>query len=318
MATELRKLGATVHEGPDWIEVTPGERWTAAAIHTYDDHRIAMCFSLAAFNPLRGGNVPVRILDPKCVGKTFPEYFETLFDVVSTPASHIPVITVDGPTASGKGTLASLIASQLGYHLLDSGALYRATALAAHDAGIALDDEPALAALAATLPLEFRDHQVWLGGRDITDPLRLESTGGMASKVSQHPAVRSALHALQLSFRRPPGLVADGRDMGTVVFPDAQLKVFLTASAETRAERRHKQLISKGVSAKLDDLVADVRERDARDTHRSTAPLKPATDARLLDNSTLSAEASAEQVLAWWQQRVNWVNADGKPDSRGH
>ena len=318
MATELRKLGAIVNEGPDFIEVTPGELWTPAAIHTYDDHRIAMCFSLAAFNPLCGADVPVRILDPKCVGKTFPDYFEMLFGVVNTPSSHIPVITVDGPTASGKGTLASLVASQLGYHLLDSGALYRATALAAQDAGIALDDQPALAALAATLPLEFRDHQVWLGGRDITDPLRLESTGGMASKVSQHPAVRSALHALQLSFRRLPGLVADGRDMGTVVFPDAQLKVFLTASAETRAERRHKQLISKGVSAKLSDLVAEVRERDARDTNRSTAPLKPAADAKLLDNSTLSAEASAGQVLAWWQQRVDWVGTNGEPDSRRH
>jgi 3-phosphoshikimate 1-carboxyvinyltransferase len=301
IATECRKLGATVEEGADFIRVTPPTEWRAASIHTYDDHRIAMCFSLAAFNP---AGLPVRIEDPKCVAKTFPDYFETLFEVCATPAQAIPVICIDGPTASGKGTLASEVAQRLGYHLLDSGALYRATALAAQDAGIDLDDEPALAHLAAQLPLAFRDHKVFLGGRDITDPLRLESTGGMASRVSQHLAVRTALNALQLGFRRLPGLVADGRDMGTVIFPDAPLKVYLTASAEQRAQRRHKQLISKGIAANIDSLLADLRMRDHRDSSRAHAPLKPAEDALLLDNSELGIEQSIQQVLNWWQGKT--------------
>jgi 3-phosphoshikimate 1-carboxyvinyltransferase len=301
IATECRKLGATVEEGADFIRVTPPTEWRAASIHTYDDHRIAMCFSLAAFNP---AGLPVRIEDPKCVAKTFPDYFETLFEVCATPAQAIPVICIDGPTASGKGTLASEVAQRLGYHLLDSGALYRATALAAQDAGIDLDDEPALAHLAAQLPLAFRDHKVFLGGRDITDPLRLESTGGMASRVSQHLAVRTALNALQLGFRRLPGLVADGRDMGTVIFPDAPLKVYLTASAEQRAQRRHKQLISKGIAANIDSLLADLRMRDHRDSSRAHAPLKPAEDALLLDNSELGIEQSVQQVLNWWQGKT--------------
>ncbi len=301
MANECRKLGATVEEGADFIRITPPSTWRAASIHTYDDHRVAMCFSLAAFNP---AGVPVRIEDPKCVGKTFPDYFETLFEVCSTTAQAIPVICIDGPTASGKGTLASEVAHRLGYHLLDSGALYRATALAAQDAGVSLDNEPALARLAAQLPLAFRDHKVFLGGRDITDPLRLESTGGMASRVSQHLAVRTALHALQQSFRRLPGLVADGRDMGTVIFPDAALKVFLTATAEQRAQRRHKQLISKGIAATIDGLLADLRERDLRDSSRTHAPLKPAEDALKLDNSELDIEQSVQVVMNWWQGKM--------------
>lgn len=298
MATECRKLGATVEEGDDFIRITPPSRWSAASVHTYDDHRVAMCFSLAAFNPAQ---VPVRIEDPKCVAKTFPDYFETLFEVCDTSVDHIPVICIDGPTASGKGTLASEVARRLGYHLLDSGALYRATALAAQDAGVDLDDEASLAQLASRLPVRFQEHRVFLAGRDITDPLRLESTGGMASRVSQYPAVRDALRSLQLSFRRLPGLVADGRDMGTVIFPDAALKVFLTASVEQRAQRRHKQLISKGISANIADLLADLRSRDLRDTSRAHAPLKPAEDAQLLDNSDLSIEVSVQRVLDWWQ-----------------
>ncbi|PPE69410.1 bifunctional 3-phosphoshikimate 1-carboxyvinyltransferase/cytidylate kinase [Caldimonas thermodepolymerans] len=305
MATELRKLGAGVSEGPDFIEVTPPAAWQPAAIRTYDDHRIAMCFSLAAFNGLAGARppVPVRILDPKCVAKTFPDYFETLFGVVTTDPADIPVITIDGPTASGKGTLASGVAQKLGYHLLDSGALYRATALAAQRAGIPADDEARLAALAAALPLHFDEQGVWLDGENVTDALRREEVGALASQISAHPAVRCALTGLQLAFRRLPGLVADGRDMGTVIFPDAPLKVFLTASAATRAERRHKQLISKGFSANIDDLLQDLEARDARDRSRSTAPLKPAEDAMSLDNSALSIEASVQQVLDWWQQR---------------
>ncbi|MDE1949678.1 MAG: bifunctional 3-phosphoshikimate 1-carboxyvinyltransferase/cytidylate kinase, partial [Burkholderiales bacterium] len=242
MAAELGRLGAEVVEGPDFIEVKPMRDWKAASIRTYDDHRMAMCLSLAAFNPLAGGRVPVRILEPRCVGKTFPDYFEALFGLASAAAEDLPVIAIDGPTASGKGTLAAAVAERLGYRLLDSGALYRATGLAAQQDGVSPEDGPALAQLAARLDLRFEGARCWLRGREVSDELRLESTGALASRVSVWPAVREALHALQLAFRRPPGLVADGRDMGTVVFPQARLKVFLTASAAERAERRHKQL----------------------------------------------------------------------------
>ena len=302
MATECRKLGATVEEGPDWIKVhpLPASQWKHASIHTYDDHRVAMCFSLAAFNADR---VPVRIEDPKCVAKTFPDYFETLFDVATADTDRIPVICIDGPTASGKGTLASRVAAQLGYHYLDSGALYRVTAHAALQAGLTLEaeDEARIAELARRLPVRFKDEQVLLDGVDVTDAIRSEQGGMNASKVSVLPAVREALVDLQHSFQRLPGLLADGRDMGTVIFPQAPLKVFLTASAAQRAERRYKQLISKGFSANIDSLRTDLEARDARDMSRSVAPLKPAQDALQLDNSQLSIEASVEQVLVWWQ-----------------
>ncbi len=302
MATELRKLGASVQEGPDWLTVTPPQQWHAAAIHTYDDHRMAMCGSLATF-----GGVAVRILDPKCVAKTFPDYFETLFKVSRAEPNDVPVITIDGPTAGGKGTLAAAVAERLGYRLLDSGSLYRVAALAALRAGL-LDAEPldenAIAALAAKLPLSFKSGgRIRLGQEEVTDALREETVGVAASRVSALPAVRHALHELQLSFRRAPGLVADGRDMGTVVFFDAPLKVFLTASAAQRAERRYKQLISKGIEANIDSLRADLEARDLRDTTRAVAPLKPAQDAQLLDNSALTIEASVEKVLEMWQQR---------------
>jgi len=302
MAIECRKLGATVEEGPDWIRVhpLPAGAWQRASIHTYDDHRVAMCFSLAAFNADR---VAVRIEDPKCVAKTFPDYFETLFAVATTDTGRIPVICIDGPTASGKGTLASRVAAQLGYHYLDSGALYRVTAHAALQAGLTLEaaDEARIAELARRLPVRFEGEQVLLDGVDVTDAIRSEQGGMNASKVSVLPAVREALVDLQHSFQRLPGLLADGRDMGTVIFPQARLKVFLTASAAQRAERRYKQLISKGFSANIDSLRADLEARDARDMSRAVAPLKPAQDALQLDNSLLSIEASVEQVLAWWQ-----------------
>ncbi len=311
LAAELRKLGARVGEGTDFIEVTPPSRpadWHAAAIQTYDDHRIAMCLSLAAFNALacregKAAGVPLRILDPKCVAKTYPDYFETLFSVAQADADAIPVITIDGPTASGKGTLASAVAARLGWHQLDSGLLYRATALVARRHGIAADDAPALAATAAALKLRFAGEQVLLEGNDIAAELRLESVGAMASRISALPGVRAALLALQLAWRRLPGLVADGRDMGTMIFPAARLKVFLTASPAERAERRYKQLISKGISANIADLLADLEARDARDRTRGVAPLKPAEDAVLLDNSSLTIEESVDQVLQWWSQR---------------
>ena len=303
MACELRKLGATVEEGPDFIRVTPpasAADWQAASIHTYDDHRMAMCFSLAAFNP---AGLPVRIEDPKCVAKTYPDYFEALFSLVQAAPNAIPVICVDGPTASGKGTLAAALAQRLGYHLLDSGSLYRITALAALQQGLALDThhEPAIATLVPTLSIRFVGEQVLLNGQDVSDAIRTEEAGMNASKVSALPQVRTALLALQHSFRQLPGLVADGRDMGTVIFPQAPLKVFLTAGAAQRAQRRHKQLISKGISATLAALRADLEARDARDSNRSVAPLTPAQDARLLDNSDLTIEQSIDLVLNWWQ-----------------
>ena len=305
MATELRKLGASVVEGADFIQLTPpasNAHWKAASIHTYDDHRIAMCFSLAAFN---SGGISVRIEDPKCVAKTFPDYFEALFSVCQTPADTIPVICVDGPTASGKGTLAAVLAEKLGYHFLDSGSLYRITALAALRAGLGLDaaNETAIAELVNRLQIRFTNGRVLLDGDDVSDTIRTEEAGMNASKVSTLPEVRAALIALQHSFRQLPGLVADGRDMGTVIFPDAPLKVFLTASAERRAERRYKQLISKGISTTLPSLRADLEARDARDSSRTVAPLKPAQDAKLLDNSDLTVEKSVDLVLDWWQSK---------------
>ena len=303
MAAELRKLGAEVVEHADAIEVTAPQAWRAAAIHTYDDHRIAMCLSLAAFNPLvaaPGSEVPVRILDPHCVAKTFPDYFEALFAVAKAATADIPVITIDGPTASGKGTLAAKVAARLGWHQLDSGLLYRATALAAQRQGVAAGDEPGLARVAAGLNLRFDGERVLLDGHDVASDLRLEAVGAMASRISAWPAVRGALLALQLAFRQLPGLVADGRDMGTVIFPGAALKLFLTASPAMRAERRYKQLISKGIPARIEDLRLDLETRDARDRSRVIAPLEPAQDALLLDNSGLTIDESVNQVLGWW------------------
>jgi 3-phosphoshikimate 1-carboxyvinyltransferase len=302
MACELRKLGAQAEEGPDFLRITPPATWTPAAIHTYDDHRVAMCFSLAAFNPQ---GLPVRILDPKCVAKTYPGYFEALFSVVQARSADIPVICVDGPTASGKGTLASEVARRLGYHYLDSGALYRIAGVAATRAGFALDagHDAQIGALCATLPVRFDHGRVFLGELDVTDAIRTEEAGMNASRVSALPSVRAALVALQHGFRRLPGLVADGRDMGTVIFPDAPLKVYLTASAAQRAERRHKQLISKGISTTLATLRADLEARDARDSSRTVAPLKPAEDALLLDNSGQTVNESVAQVLQWWEAR---------------
>ncbi|GAB2531750.1 bifunctional 3-phosphoshikimate 1-carboxyvinyltransferase/cytidylate kinase [Simplicispira piscis] len=311
MATELRKLGATVEETADSIHITPPATpgdWRAASIHTYDDHRVAMCFSLAAFNP---AGLPVRIQDPQCVAKTFPDYFEALFSITQALPAQIPVICIDGPTASGKGTVAAAVAQRLGYRFLDSGAMYRITALAATRAGLPIDagHEAQIATLARQLPVRFEGGQVWLGNDDVTDAIRTEEAGMNASRVSALPAVRTALVDLQHSFRRLPGLVADGRDMGTVIFPDAPLKVYLTASAACRAERRYQQLIAKGLAATIADLRADLEARDARDMSRRVAPLKPAQDALVLDNSELTIEQAVDQVLGWWQQRQPFASS---------
>ena len=289
MATELRKVGATVEEGADFIRITPPQKVHHAAINTYDDHRMAMCFSLAAF-----GAEGIRINDPNCVAKTFPDYFARFREVVQA----VPVIAIDGPSASGKGTVAQLVAAKLGYHYLDSGALYRLLAMAALRDVIPLTDEESLAALAARIEIRFEGKQIWLDGALVGDELRSEQCAAAASQVAALPQVRAALLNKQHAFRRAPGLVADGRDMASVVFPDAALKVFLTASAEARAERRYKQLMEKGISANIVALLLDIRMRDERDTQRSASPLQQAPGARLLDTTTLNIEQAVQEILA--------------------
>lgn len=212
----------------------------------------------------------------------------------------IPVITIDGPTASGKGTVAHRAAQELGFHYLDSGALYRLTALSALRHNVALNDEHALAKTAEKLPCKFVGDQVWLANENVTSAIRAEEVGNTASKIAVLPTVRRALVGLQLGFRAAPGLVADGRDMGTVIFPHATLKVFLTASVEARAYRRYKQLIDKGFPANMEDLLKDLRERDARDSSRAIAPLKPAEGAHILDTSDMTADQAVDQVLQWY------------------
>ena len=210
---------------------------------------------------------------------------------------RIPVITIDGPTASGKGTVAQKVARTLGFHLLDSGALYRLVALSAMRVNAHDGDEIAMGELARNLSCRFSDGRILLSGEDVTDTIRNEAVGNGASRVGAIPAVRAALVERQLRFRQPPGLVADGRDMGTVIFPDADLKIFLTASVEARAARRYKQLIEKGFPAIMEDLRKDLFERDARDAQRAAAPLKPAEDAFLLDTSDITADEAVAIVL---------------------
>jgi cytidylate kinase len=213
------------------------------------------------------------------------------------------VITVDGPAASGKGTIAQGVARALGFHYLDSGSLYRLVALKALEAGIALDDEPGLAQVAGTLNSRFVDGRTMLDGVDASAAVRTEAVGAAASRVAVVTGVRRALLARQRAFRRSPGLVADGRDMGTIVFPDASLKIYITASPEERASRRYKQLIEKGISVTLDSLLRDIRERDDRDSSRAAAPLKPAADAIILDTTGLSIEAGVAFVLERYREQ---------------
>jgi cytidylate kinase len=214
-----------------------------------------------------------------------------------------PVIAIDGPTASGKGTVALQVARALGWHMLDSGALYRLLAWRAIDQNIALDDGPALGRLADTLPLAYTDHGLTLAGRLVGDEIRQEAVGAAASRIAALGPVRQGLLAMQRAARRPPGLVADGRDMGTVVFPDAPLKIFLTASAASRAERRYKQLIEKGISASLPGLLQDLQERDARDTSRALSPLQAAEGAVAIDSTQLDISQTVERVLQAWRRQ---------------
>lgn len=218
--------------------------------------------------------------------------------------SNIPVIAIDGPTASGKGTVAQMVAAALGFHYLDSGSLYRLAGLAATKRGAALDDETAVAEIARHLNIRFSGNNVFLDNQNVTEDIRSETSSQNASRVAALPAVRTALTDRQRAFRQAPGLVADGRDMGSVIFPDAQLKVFLTASVEARAQRRTNQLKSKGNSAILVDVVKELRIRDERDSNRPVAPLKKLDDAYLLDTTAISADEAASEVLAWFKGQV--------------
>jgi CMP/dCMP kinase len=220
-----------------------------------------------------------------------------------------PVIAIDGPSASGKGAVASRVAEALGFHYLESGALYRLVALLALQTRE--DGEEQLAGIAAGMAVTFRLGSIVLDKQDVTDEIRSEAVGNKASEVARHPTVRQALLKRQRAFREPPGLVADGRDMGTIVFPDAELKVFLTASPEVRAERRYKQLIDKGIAANLRSLSRDLAQRDERDKKRSVAPLVPAPDSQVLDSSALSIDQVVERVLGWWRER----NSGGRSGS---
>ena len=296
MAKELRKLGANVEEGADFLTVTPptdSSLTNGAVIDTYDDHRMAMCFSLAAL-----GKVMVRINDPNCVAKTFPDYFERFAEV--TWNSSTPVIAIDGPSASGKGVVAQRVAEHLGFHYLDSGALYRLVAFNALRENVRLNDEKRLGEIARGLPARFKGGRILLNEEDVTNAIRTEAVAAAASEVAPIVMVRQGLKQRQQAFRRPPGLVAEGRDMASVVFPDALLKVFLTASAEERADRRYKQLIEKGFDANLTTLLQDIRQRDARDSERSVAPLQKSVDAQTIDTTGLSVEQVVARILQWF------------------
>ena len=214
----------------------------------------------------------------------------------------IPVIAIDGPSASGKGTVAQRVAQALHFHYLDSGALYRLCALAAQREGISLDAETALAQLANDLDIRFAGEQIFLSEQDVSDAVRSEACGANASRIAVFPALRAALLQKQRDFRRLPGLVCDGRDMGSIVFPDASLKVYLTATTDSRAERRTKQLIEKGMYAKIQDVINDLKSRDARDSARPVAPLKHFPDARLLDTTALSIDEAVSQIVEWYRE----------------
>lgn len=215
------------------------------------------------------------------------------------------VITIDGPTASGKGTIAQIIAEKLGFHYLDSGALYRLVAFSVLKQNLSVEDNNAISKLAANLPCRFEKGRIFLENEDVTNAIRAEEVGNMASRISSIPSVRQALFSLQTGFKKSPGLVTDGRDMGTVIFPDAQLKIFLTASVEARAERRYKQLIEKGFPARIDSLRQDLEKRDQRDTQRSIAPLIPAADAKMLDTTQMGIDEVVRKILDWYEAKKN-------------
>ena len=298
MATELRKLGAHVETGADLIRVVPPVPCSSRRTKASTPMTIIVSPCAFRWQPWRRRCASmIRAAWPKlspAISSAFRRWCERC----------LPVIAIDGPSASGKGTIAARVAAALGWHYLDSGALYRVTALASRRAGVPWDDEVRVAAIAAGLDVVFAENSIRLSGEEVGEAIRAENISSGASQVAALPAVRAALLFRQRIFRRAPGLVADGRDMGSVVFPDAQTKVFLTASVEVRAERRYKQLIEKGIAASILPLLQDLRERDERDSQRSVAPLQQNDDAELLDTTHLTIAKTVAQVLAWGRKAL--------------
>ena len=289
MATELRKFGAQVNEGKDFLQVTPPESLKdGVTVETYDDHRMAMCFSLVSF-----GGVSVEILDPQCVNKTFPDFFNS-FDRVTCA----PVVSIDGPSGVGKGTIASLLAKRLGFHYLDSGALYRVLAFVSKELGVDLRgwDSEKIETWFSRRRVEFRVDSIFWESKDISEAIRSQEISDLASRIASNLEIRKSLINIQKSFRKAPGLVAEGRDMGSVIFPDSSVKIFLSASLQVRAERRYKQLISKGLQVRMEGLAEELENRDLRDKSRDHSPLRQAEGAVEVDTSTLTVEAVLDSV----------------------
>jgi len=305
MARGLRAVGVEAEELPDGLRVVGGAM-AGGSVDSSGDHRVAMAFAVAS---LRASG-PIEISRTAEVATSFPNFLQVAAAAglrIEAGRNHLAegatprVVTIDGPSGSGKGTISRRLAARLGWHYLDSGALYRLTALAALGRGIDLDDSAAVTALAARLDVRFAPaaeaERIYLDDVEVAGELRTERVGEAASRVAALPAVREALLGRQRDFARAPGLIADGRDMGTVVFPDARLKVFLTASAEERAMRRHKQLKEKGIDVSLPDLSWDIAQRDARDATREVAPLRPADDAHVIDSTGLTPEEVVGRIL---------------------
>ncbi len=295
MATELRKTGATVEELPDEIHITAPDRSAIPRkliFDTYDDHRMAMALSLVAF-----AGVTVTIRNPRCVRKTFPSFFDRFCALL-----EVPIVTIDGPAGSGKGTIARGLAKELGFHYLDSGLLYRLLALVSLQNKVNANNEEELAGLATHLKVSFSDKGLLWENKLIGEQIRSEAVSKRSSKIASYPSVRKSLLKLQHQCAVMPGLIADGRDMGTVVFPKAVLKIFLTASLEERARRRYKQLIEKGLDANLRTVMAEIGERDNRDINRKASPLSPADDAKTVDSTEKTPKQVISQIVRWFER----------------
>ena len=298
MATELRKFGAIVVEGQSDLTISPPERISDdVSVDTYEDHRIAMCFSLVSLS-----GATVKINDPECVNKTFPNYFREFEGLTKAP-----VISIDGPSGAGKGTVAKLVANSLGFHYLDSGALYRAVALYYLEEGRALDldDEKVVSVFMQKADIKIVGESIFMGAEDVTRAIRDESVSMAASKVASNSIIREKLYGLQRSLRHPPGLVADGRDMSTTVFPESSLKIFLTATVERRAERRYAQLVKDNTHVKMEGLILEMKKRDEDDMNRSHSPLRRADSAIEIDNTDMSIEEVVSMVIGLYRKTAS-------------
>jgi len=305
MATELRKFGATVIEGDAELLIKPPTNINSGVcVATYDDHRMAMSFSLVSLS-----GTPVTILEPACVNKTFPSFFQCFDSIL-----RCHVISIDGPSGSGKGSVAKAVALKLGFDYLDSGAIYRAIGMAFLDSPDDLDlDEPeSIEPFLNDLDIQISSDQVMLNGKDVTSLIREEKVSMAASRVAASAKVREKLLDLQRLVRRAPGLVADGRDMGTTVFPDSLVKVYLTASAEERAKRRYKQLESQGKDVKMEGLVLEMKKRDEDDMSRSHSPLKRARSATEIDSTDMTIEEVSSAIVALYEDALS--NSMGRSD----